>query len=154
MQIPLTLGLVITAFTLSACTSNKPDQTVPRFSAVLSEVTGQNGRACVRISDIRSYGTRDRGRVITINARRKYYAATTLYRCSEIDFSHQALFDGNFHEICGNSTSYIIAGGERCPIHKVFEFENRESATDAINQAAEKRESIKAAIKAEKASKQ
>ncbi|WP_096085140.1 DUF6491 family protein [Agaribacterium haliotis] len=129
----LALGL---SFNLGACSSSGSSKTSSQQLAMaLAEQTGQNGRACIRTSDIRGYGM-DGQNQINIDARPKYYIATTLYTCQNIDLAPRALFDSRFSEACGGST-YITTRNGRCPIDKIFEFANRDEAFTAVRQAKE-----------------
>ncbi|WP_370980876.1 DUF6491 family protein [Agaribacterium sp. ZY112] len=118
---------VLLAASLSACTtSGDSSANSPNFGQLMSETTGQNGRACIRTRDIRGYGA-ENDKQININTMSKYYIATTLYSCHNLTMAPRALFESRFTEACGG-TSYITTREGRCPIDKIFEFDNREQA--------------------------
>lgn len=119
---------------LTACATTDGD--VPPFNEVLAETIGQNGRACVRHSDIRGYGVLDHD-VISIDGRRRYYLATVMPGCNALDTSPSALFEERFSEVCGGGMHKVYAGGDHCTIRQMFEFENREAAFEAHRKAVE-----------------
>lgn len=131
-------------FGLSACT-NSDTERLPRVDKLLAEQTGQDGRACVRVNDIRGYAVD--GRLININAGRDYYVATTLYQCNDLQMAPRALFDARrFPKACGGS-SYIVTRNARCPIQQIFEFEDREQAFEAVKLAKQSLADLKAQAK-------
>lgn len=111
------------------------------LSSILSELTGQNGRACVRIPDIKGYAVSDHGKVIRIDANNTYYIATTRARCSALNGSATGIFNGSFNDFCGNPTSHITTNGATCYIEKLFSFNNREEAFNTLNTATQRAES-------------
>ncbi len=125
----LTLGL-------AGCSTTDTSNT-PKLSAYLKEQTGQNGRACIQTRDIRGYGASDSS--VNIDAGRKYYIATTLYRCVGLDMAPRALFEDRFSEVCGGGTANIITREGRCPLQDIFEFEDRQAAFAAMDLAEETR---------------
>lgn len=129
---------------LSACTTT--GESVPSFYDVLAETAGQNGRACVRHSDIRGYGVLDHD-VISIDGRRNYYLATVMPGCNALDTSPSALFEERFSEVCGGGMHKVYAGGDHCTIRQMFEFENREAAFEAHRNAVERYDSLREAAK-------
>lgn len=120
---------------LSGCTSSSNKHSAPSISNALSQVSGQNGQECIRVSNIRGYAVNN-DNVIAIDATNKYYLATTLYTCHDISTAPRALFDSRFSEACGGS-AYIITRDARCPIQKIYEFENRRAAFEVLDQAKE-----------------
>lgn len=126
---------------LSACTNNAQKESVPPMRELLQQLTEQNGRACVRTSEIRGYGASN-NRVITIDGGRDYYLATTVHACNDIDTSFRALFVGRFGEICGNSFSKIVTGGSRCAIGSVYRFNSRKEAFAALETASDLRREV------------
>lgn len=123
------------ALLLSGC-SGFGERSAPAFHQVLQEEAGQNGRACVRQSDIRGYGVLERD-VVSIDGRRSYYLATLLPGCNALSTSPRALFEGRFSEVCGGGRNTLKAGGEQCTIRQIFEFDNREQAFEAHKNALE-----------------
>lgn len=127
-----TLGLAM--FALVSCGGNtKEGGSPPKLSDILTEQSGQNGRACVRVSDIKGYGY-SKG-VLTIDGRRDYFLATTVMRCHSLDMAVGVAFDGPQNEICGGGNSYIQSKGGRCIISKIFEYDNRKAAFSALDEA-------------------
>ena len=131
---------------LSACTTT--GESVPSFYDVLAETAGQNGRACVRHSDIRGYGVLDHD-VISIDGRRNYYLATVMPGCNALDTSPSALFEERFSEVCGGGMHKVYAGGDHCTIRQMFEFENREAAFEAHRNAVERYDALREAAEQE-----
>lgn len=139
MKILVISGLVTLSVALLSCAANR---NVPNYNELLRDVTGQNGRACVRTSDIDGYGVHA-GNVISIDGGFNYYLATVLPGCTDLNTSAAALFSSDFGEVCGRSMDRMYTGGERCIINQMYEFENREEAFAAYNQAKEQREEIR-----------
>lgn len=108
----------------------------PQFHQVLRDTAGQNGRACVRQSDIRGYGVLERD-VVSIDGRRNYYLATLQPGCNALSTSPRALFEGRFSEVCGGGRSRLKVGGDTCTFRQIFEFDNRDAAFEAHQQALE-----------------
>lgn len=133
------LGAAACAVVLSACASTGRE--VPRLSAMLADETGQNGRACVRLSEIQGYGVLD-DNVLSIDATRNYYLATVLPGCNDLQTSARTLFSGKFGEVCGGGKDRIATGGDSCSIRQMFEFENREQAFAAFNAVREERKAL------------
>lgn len=121
---------------LSACASTK---NVPTLTESLRETTGQNGRACVRTSEIRGYGVRDNN-VINIDASRGYYLATVRPGCLDLNTSMAVMFGGSYSEICGGRTDKITTGDNQCTINQLFKFESREAAFGAYEAAIKERQ--------------
>ncbi len=131
----ISIGLM--SLVLASCgTNNKPS--TPRISSLLAEQTQQDGRACVRDYQIRGYNVKHWD-IILLDAGRKHYVATTFQRCSELSSSNEAIFFSRFHEICGGSSKVITRDGN-CTIDKIFEFDNRDEAKAAVEQAFEARQ--------------
>jgi hypothetical protein len=131
---------------LSACTTT--GESVPSFYDVLAETAGQNGRACIRHSDIRGYGVLDHD-VISIDGRRNYYLATVMPGCNALDTSPSALFEERFSEVCGGGMHKVYAGGDHCTIRQMYEFENREAAFEAHRNAVERYDALREAAEQE-----
>lgn len=128
---------------ISSCTSNP---SLPRFDTMLQESTGQNGRACVRKSDIDGYGVLKHD-IVSIDGGRKYYLATLMPGCMDIQTSMAALFAGRFIEVCGGSNDRIVTREESCQIRQMFEFESREAAFEVYESLVEKRQQLQEAQK-------
>jgi len=128
-------GLVLSL--LAGCHA-APYQPMPRdMSRALTATTGQDGRACMRVSDIAGYGTLNDSVLSVSNKFRKHYLLVTLYRCPEMEISSAALFKGSFTEFCGGGRDSVLAGQRRCPVQSVYEFEDREAAFAAYDAAIE-----------------
>lgn len=140
MKILRVLSIAGFAVVLASCASTGRD--VPGVAEMLRETTGQNGRACVRLDDIQSYGVLD-DNVVSINAMRNYYIATVLPGCVDLQTSVRTLFRGDFGELCGQTMDSLATGGDRCTINQMFEFEDRDEAFDVYNEVREEREQLK-----------
>jgi hypothetical protein len=124
----LTLPLVM------ACGSTAFAPSSQEMNHAMQEVTGQDGRACVRVRDISGYGPLNDTTISVSDKFRSQYIMVTNYRCSGLETSPGAAFKGAFTEFCGRRDS-LFSGGERCPVQSVFEFENRQAAFDAVDKA-------------------
>ena len=140
----MSLGAIVIA--AAACSTSDRKEKVPTIKEVLKEVTGQNGRACVRTSDIQGYGTLKYD-IVSIDARRKYYLATLLPGCNSVSTSFQALFVGSFSEVCGGAINKMVTREDNCVIHQMYEFESREEAFAVYESAVAKRDEIRDSIK-------
>lgn len=123
---------------LAGCATGRD---VPRIGTMLADETGQNGRACVRQGDIRSYGVLDND-VVSIDGTKNYYLATVLPGCNDLQTSVGALFRGGFGEVCGRTMNKITTGGDNCVINQMFEFKSREEAFATYNAILEKRKAL------------
>lgn len=123
---------------LSACATQNE---TPTLSSVLATEAVQNGRACVRQSDIRGYGVPE-DRVVSIDGRNKYYLATVLPGCIDLATSARAFFGGDFFEVCGQTGDKIVTRDEQCTINQIFEFEDRDEAFETLEKAKERREDL------------
>ncbi len=142
MRVNALLAALGLAVFVSAC-SSIGGSSVPRFHQILKDTTGQDGRACIRHSDIRGYGVLDE-EVISIDARREYYLATVLPGCHALETSPRALFEERFSEVCGGGRDRVHVEDGHCTIRQIFEFENREAAFEAHRKAIEKRDELRA----------
>lgn len=124
---------------LAACTSM--DSKLRSVSETLRETTGQNGRACVRTSDIRSYGVQDD--VVNIDSDSDYYIATVHPGCLDLHTSMAIMFSGGFSEICGGRIDKIITQSSECSINQIFQFDNRDAAFEAYEKAVMRREALR-----------
>lgn len=131
----LKFSAILGMLSLAGCALiDKESTSTPKLHLFLEESTQQDGRACINTSSIRGWGNQD-NRVVTINTSRRYYVATLLYSCQGLNTASQALFDSRFSRVCGGSNNYIVTREERCPIQSIFEFDNRDEAFKAIEQA-------------------
>ena len=131
-----TLALLLGSITLSSGCATGTHHSARDYTEALSELTNQDGRSCIRTSSINGYGVNNG--IISINAGRKYYLVTTLYTCHSLELETQAAFSSRFPQICGRTNAYVLTREGRCPIDKVFEFDNRQSAFEALDAIDEK----------------
>ena len=136
--------IMAATLSLAGCSTTESTK-LPKVGDLLAQSSGQDGRACVRQSEIESFGSS--GEVITINGRGKqYYLATTVFRCHGLDLSAKALFQGSFNEVCGGGRSnFVTRDGGPCPIAQIFEYSSREDAFQALNDAKTKLEQLQEA---------
>lgn len=141
MKVLMFLGSAALAAVLASCAST--GSKVPRIGQMLKETTGQNGRACIRLSDIQSYGVLEDNVVSIDSMTGDYYLATVLPGCVDLQASVRTLFSGDFGEICGQTADSIVTGGDRCTINQIFEFDNRKEAFATYDEIVERRKSLK-----------
>lgn len=131
LRVLLTLAL---GTTLAACSSTGMQSSV-NISTALQEVTGQNGRACIWGRDIKGFGVLQDD-VLSIDAFGDgYYLATVMPGCNDLGLSARAMFQERFGEVCGGGMNRVQAGSSHCQIRHIFEFENREQAFAAHDEA-------------------
>lgn len=123
------------AVALSGCATTD----LPSMADMLRDATEQDGRACVRESDIDGYGVLEND-VISIDGGQDYYLATVLPGCNNLALSVGLMFSDNFGEICGQRGDEVRTDRDICQIHQVFEFDNREDAFEAFNEVMNIRE--------------
>lgn len=128
------------AMLVAGCTTTGND--VPSVADMLREDTGQNGRACIRQTDMRGYGIL-KNRVLSIDGQRNYYLATVHPGCTDLQTGARSIFSGSFGEICGQRMDAIATQGDLCTIGQIYEFENREAAFETYNAIQERREELK-----------
>ncbi|UTF58722.1 DUF6491 family protein [Gilvimarinus sp. DA14] len=136
------LASCVFAAGLSGCSTTGGPST--NISSILQDTTGQNGRACIDAGDIRGYGVLEKN-VISIDAFNKYYLATVLPGCTNLEVSTRAIFEQRFAEVCGGGMDSVRTGGDNCTIRSIFEFEDRSEAFAAHEQALAKQAEIKKA---------
>lgn len=125
---------------LTAC-AQMGERDMPSVDRMLSENTGQNGRACVRLSDIQSYGVLE-DNLVSINGRRDYYLATVLPGCVDLQTSMRALFSGDFGEVCGQTMDRVVTQDDQCTINHIYQFDNRDEAFAAYHEVLERRKEM------------
>ena len=145
MKVSLHFGAAACAAVVVACATTGGN--IPSIGKMLAEETGQNGRACVRLDDIRGYGVLD-DKVLSIDSSKDYYLATVLPGCNDLQVSMRTLFSGKFGEICGK-TGRVATQGDHCAVNEMFEFETREQAFAAYNAVVEKRKALQQALQAD-----
>lgn len=140
-SIKVFLSLFI-AMGLAACTSTVAN--LPSNDDLLRELTQQDGRECIRESDISGFGSLSDD-IINVNSRRKneYYLMTTLHSCHSLDSSFQVAFVGKFAEFCAGGGDKIQTRDEACPVKGIYKFESREQAFEAYDIITEKRKALR-----------
>lgn len=107
---------------------------IPSVAEILSKNTGQDGSACLRISEIRHYGVNG-DEFIFINGTRGYYIATANPNCPDLATTPHIAFVGHLNKLCGINMDKIFTGKNQCTIREIFEFENRDAAASAYENA-------------------
>jgi Family of unknown function (DUF6491) len=133
------IGFIGAATLLASCTSTPAK--LPTMAKMLADTTGQNGRACIRTSDIRGFAVR-KGKVIVINGGRDHFIASVRPGCTDLETSGTAAFGGDSYEICGGRMDVVAAGDSSCTIDKIFVFEDRKAAHAAYDHAYSLREAF------------
>lgn len=141
MKLYQSLGITFFVVGLIGCASSV---NLPSYDTLLAEQTEQNGRECIRESDIWGYGVLD-DHVISIDSRRKneYFLATTILQCNSLSFGPQAAFVSRFGEFCGGGADKVVTHEEACLVKSLYKFESKEQALAAYNQAKDKRQQIR-----------
>lgn len=121
---------------LAACATTAYLPTPQEMDKALAEITGQNGRACVRQSHINGFGSLSDAVLSVSDTFRKHYLMVARYRCPGFNSAPRAAFEGAFTEFCGQRDSIATREG-RCPIQSVYTFEDRQAAFDAHDKAEE-----------------
>lgn len=138
MKILKILGAAACCTVLASCATGSDTR---KLGNMLSDITEQNGRACVSVSDIGAYGVL-KDNIVSIEADREHYLATIAPECDELTSSARIMFSGDFGEVCGHGMDQIVMGDNRCTINELFEFDNREEAMDAYHATLEMREHL------------
>lgn len=134
MRFNTTLVLILILPLIQACGSTSLTPSSQEMNQALQEITGEDGRACVRTRDISGYATLNDTTVSVSDKFRGHSLMVTSYRCPAMEASPGAAFKGAFTEFCGRRDS-LFSGGDRCPIQSVFVFDNRKAAFAAFDQA-------------------
>lgn len=128
--------LAIALLVMTACSTTFVP-TPSEMNSALREITGQNGRACVRIRDISGYGALSDS-VLSVSSKfRKHYIMVTMHRCPAIETGAHLAFKGAFTDFCGGGRDSVHAGEGRCPVQSVYEFDDRDAAFAAHDKAEE-----------------
>jgi hypothetical protein len=61
----------------------------------------------------------------------------TMHRCPAIESGARLVFKGAFTDFCGGGRDSVHGGNGRCPVQSVFEFDDRDAAFAAHDQAEE-----------------
>lgn len=122
---------------LAACSTTSYSPMPSEMNSALQEITGQDGRACMRVRDISGFGTINDTTISVSDRFRGHYLMVSMHRCPDLATSTAAAFQGAFTEFCGRRDALFTRSGGRCPIQSVFEFENRDEAFAALDKAEE-----------------
>jgi hypothetical protein len=133
------LGAAACAVFLGSCATTGKD--TPKLGALLADTTGQNGRACVKVSDIEGYGVLEDS-VLSIEGEDEHYLATVTPGCDDLPTTARLQFSGDFGEVCGQAMDEIVMEDNRCTINQLFEFDDRDDAMDAYHATLELREQL------------
>ena len=137
MKLINTLTMAIALQLIAACSTTTYVPTPSEMNTAMRDITGQNGRACVRMRDISGYGTISDS-VISVSSKfRKQYIMVTMHRCPAIESGAHLAFKGAFTDFCGGGRDSVHAGDGRCPVQSVYEFDNRDAAFAAHDKAEE-----------------
>lgn len=123
--------LCFTACCFTACATG-PD--IPSAAEILSKNTGQDGSACLRINEIRHYGVSG-DEFIFIDGTRGYYIATADPGCPDLATTPNIAFVGHLNKLCGIRMDKIFTRNNQCTIREIFEFQNRDEAASAYENA-------------------
>ncbi len=144
------LVVLVAVIGLSACSQAiRDDGTVlkqPKYDELLKSISGQNGRLCIRERDINGYGTLNSHVLSVASRKNKHYLVTTMYSCPSLQHSMRAAFIGSFSDFCGGRDK-IATDEESCPIRNIYEFDSRDAAFEAFDQAKEKYQAVEQEIK-------
>lgn len=132
-------GVAVCVAVLSSCTTTGGEK--QKVGNMLGDTTGQNGRACVKLSDIEGYGVLQ-DNVLSIDGQGEHYLATLMPGCDEVTGTARIRFSGDFGEVCGQAMDEVVVDDEHCTINHVYEFEDRDEAMDAYNDVLEMREEM------------
>ena len=117
---------LLSVFLIACSSTDKFPQ--KQVDASLRELTGQDGKACLKNRDIRGYGVLSNS-AISIDGGRKYYIATVRPGCLNLQTSFRVAFEKRFDEVCGGGLHKLFPGdGENCIIRAIYEFNDRASA--------------------------
>jgi hypothetical protein len=132
------LGAAACAVFLGSCATTGSDT---KLGSLLGDSTGQNGRACVKVSDIEGYGVLEDS-VLSIEGEDEHYLATLTPGCEDLSTTARVQFSGDFGEVCGQAMDEIVMDDNRCTINQLFEFDDRDDAMDAYHATLELREQL------------
>ena len=122
---------------LAACAAQSERPTLS-FDEALQQVTGQDGKTCIRDYDIDGFGAINDS-VVSVSGRgREHFLVTTRFRCNTLSTAFKVNFSGDFSEFC-HGRDEIITREESCPVKHIYRFANREDAFAALDAAKERR---------------
>ncbi|NNU15531.1 hypothetical protein HK107_04260 [Parvularcula sp. ZS-1/3] len=129
------MRLILAGFSLAALTGCASTGASTDLTDALSEITGQNGRACVDQRDIQGFGLVS-NRTLSINTRTSsYYLATTQLACDPLGVDVRGAFGGRFSETCGGRGDRFNTASGSCQIKAIYRFDSREAAFAAADEA-------------------
>jgi len=134
MRFKTALVLTLMLAFIQACSSTSFSPSSQEMNLALQEITGEDGRACVRSRDISGYAPLNDTTVSVSDKFRAHSLMVTTFRCPAMEGSPGAAFKGAFTEFCGRRDA-LFSGGSRCPVQSIFIFESRDAAFEAFDQA-------------------
>ena len=137
------IGLLAGLLGTACSTMHERTPQPPTMDAMLAQLTEQNGRACIRSSDIDGYAPLS-DRLVSVSGRRgEYFLVTTLFSCPSLSTAMGVAFSGSFAEICGGGGgNHLSTREESCPIRHIYKFPSREAAFATVKAAKAQREAI------------
>jgi len=143
MNIQQMTALICASLLIAGCSATqKSSSGTPSMDQMLAQLTEQDGRACIRISDIKGYGPLS-DHMLSVSGRRKeHFLVTTMYSCLSMSDSLGVAFSASFAEVCGGGMSRVTTRSESCPIKHIFKFASRDDAFTTIDVAKARREAI------------
>jgi hypothetical protein len=115
----------------SACATG-PE--VPSVAELIGKNTSQDGGACMQTSGVRSYSIYNE-EFIFVDASLGSYIVTVYPGCQDLGTTPNIAFEGRINEVCGGSMDKIRTRGQHCNIHQIFEFDTRDAAFSAYQNA-------------------
>lgn len=140
MKVSTCFSVAAAAVLASSCAAAGGD--AHSIKKMLADTTGQNGRACIKKTDIRSFGVL-KGDIVSIDGTRHYYLATVFPGCTDLQTSMRAYFSSDFFEVCGGKNDKMVTESNQCTINRIYEFKNRDEAFSTYHAVLEKRKEAK-----------
>lgn len=129
------LPVVLLLLAVAGCGSTRINYEPSAMDEQLRDLTGQNGRTCLYANRITGYGAISESVLNVSTTQRKQYLMVMIYRCPDLEQSPAAVFAGAFGELCGGGRDRVGLPGKPCPIRSIYEFESRDAAFEALEQA-------------------
>lgn len=138
----LCIGL-LTGLLLTSCGTQEKKPQPPPIDSVLAGLTEQNGRACIKVSNIHGFAALS-DQLIGVNSRRgEYFLVTMPYRCYSLSSTYEIAFKGSFLDVCGGGArDRILTAEESCPIKHIYKFESRKEALATLELAKKKQQAL------------
>lgn len=138
-----TIFVLMAGLLAAGCSTVESKPRPPSMDTLLAGLTEQNGRACIRRTDIRGFAVLN-DQLLSVSGRRKEHFLVTLpYSCNSLDISFQLAFTGTFSDVCGGGArDQIITREESCPIRHIYSFKSRDEAFATLELARKKREAL------------